>query len=103
MRGISMDAFYEELEKIGSQARSYASTWASKTVSSPRVKMPSGKMPKAPTVPKQFSLNNVAPASQFGKRQHYSQPNPATAPQSNPTQNAAGRMQPPPNVVFGVR
>jgi hypothetical protein len=98
-----MDAFYDELEKIGAQARSSSSSWSSQTVSAPRVVAPSAETPKAPTVPSQFSLKNVKPASQFGRRQKYSQPNATTTPQSNPTQNAEGRMQPPPNVVFGVR
>jgi len=98
-----MTSFYAELEKIAeSQARS-SGTWSAKTVGAPRSKPAGIQSPKAPTVPGKLHPKLVAPASSFGKRQNYSQPNPATTPETNPTQNVAARHAPPPNVVFGVR
>ena len=99
-----MASFYEELEKIAAvQSRSSSSTWSSKTVGAPRTKLPGKQSPKAPTVPGKLSPKLVQPAAGYGKRQNYSQPNPATTPETNPAQQAAARQAPPPNVVFGVR
>lgn len=98
-----MTAFFEELEKIGAQARSSESVWTSKTTSAPRSKLPGRQAPKAPTAPGNLGPKVIRPAPQFGKRQNYSQPNVETPPATNPAQAADARHQPPPNVVFGVR
>jgi hypothetical protein len=96
-------AFWNELEKIGAALRSSTSSWSSKTVGAPRSKVPPKQMDRAPTLSDSPSPKLVGPASQYGKRQNYSQPNVAAPPPSNPTQGMAERMMPPPNVVFGVR
>lgn len=105
MQGTVLIALFDELEKIAEQqARSFSSAWSSKTIGAPRAKLPGTQSPKAPTVPGKLNSKLVRPASQFGKRQQtYSQPSSATAPTTNPTQAAAARHKPPPNVVFGVR
>jgi hypothetical protein len=97
-------AFFDELEKIGGQARSNSSSWSSSTTEAARVKAPSVETAKAPTVPGKLNAKLVQPASQFGKRhQTYSQPSSATPPSTNPAQGQMARNHPPPNVVFGVR
>jgi hypothetical protein len=97
-------ALFDELEKIGAQARSSSSTWAAKTVGAPRAKLPGTQSPKAPTVPGELNTRLVQPASQYGKRQQtYSQPSSATPPSTNPAQGEMARNQQPPNVVYGVR
>lgn len=99
-----MSAFYEEIEKIAaSQVRSSDSVWSSKTIGAPRSKLPGQQAPKAPTAPGDLNVKIKAPAASFGPRQNYSQPNEASAPDTNPAQGAAVRNTPPPNVVFGVR
>jgi hypothetical protein len=97
-----MMAFFEELEKIGAQARSSSSTWSPKTVGAPRSKLPGKQAPKAPTAPGKLNVKITKP-TQYGARQNYSQPNVETAPSTNPAQGSAQRNTPPPNVVFGVR
>jgi hypothetical protein len=97
-------AFFDELEKIGGQARSSSSVWASKTTGAPRVKTSGTEAAKAPTVPGKLDTKLVRPASQYGKRQQtYSQPSSVTPPSTNPAQGVMARYHPPPNVVFGVR
>jgi len=96
-------AFWDELEKIGESSRSSSSVWKSKTVGAPRSKVPATQMDRAPTLSDSPSPKLVGPASRYGKRQNYSQPNVAAPPPSNPSQGMAERMTPPPNVVFGVR
>ena len=102
VQGISMTAFLDELEKIG-ETRSSESSWSSKTVSAPRSKTVGIQAAKAPTAPGNLSSKLVGPASQFGKRQNYSQPNVSTTPSTNPMQGVRERHAPSPNVVFGVR
>jgi len=97
-------ALFDELEKIGAQARSSSSAWSAETIGAPRSKLPGVQSPKAPTVPGELNTKLVRPASQFGKRhQTYSQPSSVTPPSTNPALGAQARNQPPPNVVFGVR
>lgn len=98
-----MSAFFEELEKIGAQARSPDSVWAAQTIGAPRSKLPGTQSPKSPTVPGRLSPKVVSPASSYGQRQNYSQPNSAMTPDTSPMQNIQSRHTPPPNVVFGVR
>lgn len=99
-----MSAFYEEIEKIAAvQQRSSDSVWSSKTIGAPRSKLPGQQAPKAPTAPGDLNVKVVAPAASSGPRQNYSQPNEASAPDTNPAQGAEVRNVPPPNVVFGVR
>jgi len=98
-----MVAFFEEMEKIGGQARSSFSVWSSKTVGAPRSKLSGQQAPKAPTAPGKLNVKIVAPGAKLGPRQNYSQPNVVTAPPANPMQGAGVRNTPPPNVVFGVR
>jgi hypothetical protein len=45
----------------------------------------------------------IRPASQFGQRQNEQDKGDQGAPDTNPALNADLRMQPPPNVPFGVR
>jgi hypothetical protein len=99
-----MRAFFDELEKIGGQARSSSSVWSSKTVGAPKSKSPTVEAAKAPTVPGKLDTKLVRPASQFGERhQTYSQPSTVTPPSTNPAVGSMARHQPPPSVVFGVR
>ena len=102
LQGTVIKAFSDELEKIATQER--VGVWSPKTIGAPRSKLPGSQAPKAPTAPGKLNAKLVRPAPQFGKRQQtYSQPNPATAPNTNPTQSVAARHKQPPNVVFGVR
>jgi len=96
-------AFWDELEKIGQQARSPGSPFASKTVGAPRAKLPPSQADHAPTLSDNPSPKLVGPASNYGKRQNYAQPNVATPPMTNPEQGEDVRNTPVPNVVFGVR
>jgi hypothetical protein len=103
MNGISIMAFLDEMEKIGGQTRLPGGTFTSQTVGAPRSKLPGAQSPKAPTAPGKLQSKIVSPASKFGKRQNYSQPNTATPQSTNPIQQEALRQTQPPNVVFGVR
>jgi len=100
---ISIMAFWDELEKIASEARDPGSVWSSKTVGAPRSKLPPIQADRAPELSSAPDPKLVGPASQYGKRQNYSQPNVDTPQSTNPTIGAAERATPPPNVVFGVR
>ena len=99
-----VNALFDELRKIAeTQVRSSSSSWGAKTIGAPRSKLTGVQLAKAPTLPGKLHPKLIGPASQFGKRQNYSQPNVDTLPSTNPAQGAAARQLPPPNVVFGVR
>ena len=104
--GIDMSAFFDELTKISASSgenRSPISTWTPKTVEAPRSKMTATETPKPPTPPGSMAPKLVRPAAQFGQRQNAQDTSDQNAPDSNPALNADLRMQPPPNVPFGVR
>jgi hypothetical protein len=103
MEETAIMAFWDELEKIGMQARSPGSTFASKTVGAPRAKVTPKQMDRAPTLPNNLGPKLVGPNASHGPRQNYSQPKADIAPATNPMQGAEARQVPPPNVVFGVR
>jgi hypothetical protein len=100
---INVTAFWDELEKIAVQSRSPFSPWKSQTVGAPRTKLPPIQMDKAPTLSGNLSPKLVGPASQYGKRQNYSQSNTDVAPTVNPMMGSSERSVPTPNVVFGAR
>jgi hypothetical protein len=96
-------AFWDELEKIGQEARSPDSPFSSKTVGAPRAKVTPAQADRAPTLSGSLSPKLVGPASSYGPRQNYAQPTAETAPATNPAQGEEARTASPPNVVFGVR
>jgi len=97
-----MSALFDELQKLGESDRNPSSVWAPKTVGAPRSKLSGVQSPKAPTAPGSMAPHNVEPVAKYGP-QDYSQPNSATAPETNPSVEMTARIQRPPNVVFGVR
>jgi len=102
--GINMQAFFDELVKIGqTQAREPTSAWAPKTIGAPRAKLPDAQVARAPEPPGALSPKVVKPAGQYGNRQNYSKPYTESSPATNPEQGESQRQAPIPNVTFGVR